>query len=56
MRTACGHIGPSAEYLLETAVRCEELGIHNRRVWRMQALVADRLQRGAAALNPEAIR
>lgn len=45
---ACGHIGPSAEYLLETAVRCEELGIHDRHLWRMQALVADRLQKSAA--------
>ena len=53
---ACGHIGPSAEYLLETAVRCEELGIHDRHLWRVQALVADRLQKGAAALSPEAIR
>ena len=53
---ACGHVGPSAEYLLETAARCEELGIHDRHLWRMQALVADRLQKGAAALSPEAIR
>jgi glutathione-specific gamma-glutamylcyclotransferase len=52
---ACGHIGPSAEYLLETVVRCEELGIHDRHLWRMQALVADRLLRGAAAPRPEAV-
>ena len=40
---ACGHIGPSAEYLLNTVVHCEELGIHDRHLWRMQALVAERL-------------
>ena len=40
---ACGHIGPSAEYLLNTATQCQELGIHDRHLWRMQALVAKRL-------------
>ena len=45
---ACGHIGPSAEYLLETVARCEELGIRDRHLWRMQSLVADRLLRSRA--------
>jgi cation transport protein ChaC len=40
---ACGHTGPSAEYLLNTITSCEELGIHDRHLWRMQALVAERL-------------
>jgi glutathione-specific gamma-glutamylcyclotransferase len=46
---ACGHIGPCAEYLLETAARCEELGIHDRHLWRLQALVAAHLARPAPA-------
>lgn len=41
--SACGHVGPSAEYLLNTVAHCEELGIHDRHLWRMQALVAERL-------------
>ena len=41
--SACGHIGPSAEYLLNTVAHCEELGIRDRHLWRMQALVAERL-------------
>ena len=41
--SACGHIGPSAEYLLNTVSHYEELGIHDRHLWRMQALVAERL-------------
>jgi len=40
---ACGHIGPSAEYLLNTVTRCEELGVHDPYLWRMQALVAERM-------------
>lgn len=41
--TACGHLGPSAEYLRETAARCVALGIEDRMLSRMQALVAERL-------------
>jgi glutathione-specific gamma-glutamylcyclotransferase len=41
--SACGHIGPSAEYLLNTVAHCEALGIQDRHLWRMQALVAERL-------------
>ena len=40
---ACGRIGPSAEYLLNTVARCEELGVHDPYLWRMQALVAERM-------------
>ena len=40
---ACGQIGPSAEYLLNTVARCEELGVHDPYLWRMQALVAERM-------------
>ena len=40
---ACGETGPSAEYLLETVLKCEELGIHDRFLWRLQELVAERM-------------
>jgi cation transport protein ChaC len=38
---ACGPTGPSAEYLLNTVAHCERLGIHDRHLWRLQALVAE---------------
>lgn len=40
---ARGHVGSCAEYLLETVTHLEELGIRDRRLWRLQAMVADRL-------------
>jgi glutathione-specific gamma-glutamylcyclotransferase len=46
--TACGHVGPCAEYLLETVARCEELGVHDRHLWRLQALVAAKIASSAA--------
>ena len=42
--TAFGSRGPSAEYLCETVLRCRELGIHDRYLWKLQALVAARLR------------
>jgi cation transport protein ChaC len=45
---ACGHVGSCAEYLLETVIHLEELGIRDRRLWRLQAMVAERLTNGAA--------
>lgn len=42
--TGCGHLGPSAEYLFHTVSACAELGIHDPHLWRLQALVADRLR------------
>lgn len=41
---ACGENGASAEYLLETVLRCEELGIHDPFLWRLQELVAERMR------------
>lgn len=43
---ACGSRGPSAEYLCETVLRCHELGIRDRYLLRLQALVADHLLSG----------
>ncbi len=41
---ACGHKGPSAEYLFRTVEACEALGIPDRHLWNLQALVAQRLR------------
>ncbi len=45
--SACGHNGPSAEYLLETVMALEAAGLRDGMLWRMQALVAERLVRDA---------
>ena len=44
--TGCGHLGPSAEYLLHTVEACAALGLRDRHLWRLQALVAERLSAG----------
>ncbi|MCJ2059057.1 gamma-glutamylcyclotransferase [Methylobacterium sp. J-048] len=41
---ACGHMGPSAEYLFRTVEACERLGIRDRHLWSLQALVAAQLR------------
>jgi glutathione-specific gamma-glutamylcyclotransferase len=43
LATARGFRGSMAEYLFSTVQKLEELGIHDRNLWRMQALVADRI-------------
>jgi cation transport protein ChaC len=43
LATACGFRGSMAEYLFSTVHKLEELGIHDRNLWRLQALVADRI-------------
>ena len=43
--TACGHIGPNAEYLLETYLHCCETGIADPMLTRLQALVAGEMNR-----------
>ncbi|HZY51481.1 MAG TPA: gamma-glutamylcyclotransferase [Devosia sp.] len=43
LATAVGHRGTMAEYLFSTVQKLEELGIHDRNLWRLQALVADRI-------------
>ncbi|MCF3642354.1 gamma-glutamylcyclotransferase [Rhizobium sp. TRM95111] len=37
---ACGHVGSGADYLYQTVLRLEQHGIHDRNLWRLQALVA----------------
>lgn len=50
---ACGHWGSGAEYLMNTVAHLEALGIHDRYLWRLQALVAEKI-RVAAELPPVA--
>ena len=40
---AVGHIGSGAEYLMHTVAHLEELGLRDRLLWRLQALVAKEL-------------
>jgi glutathione-specific gamma-glutamylcyclotransferase len=40
---AAGHWASCAEYLHNTISHLEELGIHDRNLWRLQALVAERM-------------
>ena len=42
---AAGHWGTCAEYLHNTIAHLEALGIHDRNLWRLQALVADMIAR-----------
>jgi cation transport protein ChaC len=48
---ACGHWGSGAEYLMHTVAHLEDLGIHDRYLWRLQELVAQRIK--AAAMGWE---
>jgi cation transport protein ChaC len=40
---ACGHWGTGAEYLLNTVSHLEAKGIRDRNLWRLQRLVAERI-------------
>lgn len=46
LATAAGERGSMAEYLRSTVEHLEARGIHDRYLWRLQELVADRLERG----------
>jgi cation transport protein ChaC len=45
LASACGFRGSMAEYLFSTVSHLEELGIHDRHLWRLQDLVAERIER-----------
>ncbi|MGH6905086.1 MAG: gamma-glutamylcyclotransferase [Geminicoccaceae bacterium] len=47
---AAGHWGSCAEYLHNTVAHLEALGIHDRNLWRLQALVAEKI---ASITSPE---
>jgi cation transport protein ChaC len=40
---AVGHVGSGAEYLMHTVAHLEELGLRDRLLWRLQAMVAKEL-------------
>jgi glutathione-specific gamma-glutamylcyclotransferase len=40
---AVGHWGSGAEYLMQTVQELERLGVHDRNLWRLQKLVAERI-------------
>jgi cation transport protein ChaC len=45
LATAVGHAGSMADYVLNTVTRLEEAGIHDPHIWRIQELIAERLER-----------
>ncbi len=45
LASACGFRGSMAEYLHATVAKLEELGIRDRHLWRLQALVAERIEK-----------
>jgi cation transport protein ChaC len=45
LASAVGHIGTMAEYLLNTVTELERHGIHDLHLWRLQEMVAERLER-----------
>jgi cation transport protein ChaC len=40
---ACGHWGSCAEYLYNTVAHLQEQGIHDRHLWQLQQVVAERI-------------
>jgi cation transport protein ChaC len=47
LATAVGKRGSMAEYLFNTVRHLEQMGIHDRHLWRLQELVADRIDAAA---------
>ena len=54
LATACGFWGTMAEYLFSTVAKLEALGIHDRRLWRLQEMVAERIERAHELPGSEA--
>ncbi len=48
LATAVGHRGSMAEYLHNTVRHLEELGLRDRHLWRLQEMVAERIEAAAA--------
>jgi glutathione-specific gamma-glutamylcyclotransferase len=44
LATACGFRGSMAEYLHATVEHLEQMGIHDRHLWRLQHLTAERIE------------
>ena len=51
---ACGHGGSCAEYLYNTVLHLEALGIRDRNLWRLQHLVAEEIVRAYGVPAPVA--
>lgn len=49
---ACGHVGSGAEYLRNTVAHLEARGIHDRALWHLQRLVAERIDGMAPEPDP----
>jgi cation transport protein ChaC len=59
LAVAAGPVGSMAEYLHSTVHHLEELGIHDKQLWRLQELVGDRIEAAAAVerlVPPTAVR
>lgn len=54
LATAVGHAGSCAEYLRNTVVHFEELGIRDTYLWRMQAMVAAEIDAGTPPMPARA--
>lgn len=52
---ACGHAGSCASYLYNTVLHLEELGIHDRNLWRLQELVAGEIQKSVRPAEVKAV-
>ena len=48
-----GMWGSMAEYLRNTVEHLEELGIHDRQLWRLQELVAEQIEAATTSALPE---
>ncbi len=48
---AVGHRGSMTEYLFNTVQHLEQMGIHDRHLWRLQEMVAERLDQHFAELD-----
>jgi cation transport protein ChaC len=44
LSVAAGHLGSMADYLHQTVKGLEDLGIHDAHLWRLQELVAERIE------------
>jgi len=51
LASACGHWGSGAEYLYNTVRHLGERGIHDSNLWRLQQLVAERLESSSSLSN-----
>jgi cation transport protein ChaC len=51
---AAGPVGSMAEYLHSTVHHLEELGIHDKQLWLLQEMVAERIEAAAADRPPRA--